>query len=81
MTKESRQKFKYLENEKNFSDKIKVYEKYIFRELSLKQIKQIFLEVESPTLRYSSTREATRIKFFITSCVSLVAIQTCTIIL
>ena len=42
MTKKSRQKVKYLENEKAFF--------IIFKGLSMKQITQLFLEGESPTL-------------------------------
>ena len=49
MTKKSRYEFKYLENDKSFLDEIKVF-LTIFRGLLLKQIKQIFLEGESPTL-------------------------------
>ena len=49
MTKKSRYEFKYLENDKSFLDEIKVF-LAIFRGLLLKQIKQIFLEGESPTL-------------------------------
>ena len=48
MTKISRQKFKYVENKKSFSDEIKVFF-FIFEAPSLKEIKQIFLEGESPT--------------------------------
>ena len=41
MTKKSRQKFKYLENKNSFLDEIKnIF--IIFKELSLKQIKQCF---------------------------------------
>ena len=50
MTKKSRQKFKYIENEKAFKMKQKVFLK-IFKGLSLKQIKKFFLEDESPTLK------------------------------
>ena len=40
---------KYLENEKSFEDEIKnIF--IIFKELSIKQITQIFLEAKSPTL-------------------------------
>ena len=42
MTKKSRQKVKYLENEKAFF--------ILFKGLSMKQITQLFLEGESPTL-------------------------------
>ena len=42
MTKKSRQKVKYLENEKAFF--------IIFKGLSMKQITQLFLEGKSPTL-------------------------------
>ena len=45
--KKSRQKFNYLENEKSFKDEIK---SIIFEGLSLKQIKKICWEGESPTL-------------------------------
>ena len=38
MTKKSRQKFKYLENEKSFQDEIGIFNK----RLLLKQIKQYF---------------------------------------
>ena len=48
MTKNSRQKFKYLENEKSFKDKKKTFF-VIFKGVSLKQIKQRS-EDESPTL-------------------------------
>ena len=49
MSKMSRQNFKYLENEKNLKDEIKSIF-IIFKGLSLKQIKQVFLEGEGPTL-------------------------------
>ena len=43
------QKLKYLEKEKSFQDEIKTFF-IIFKGLSIKQITQIFLEGESPTL-------------------------------
>ena len=46
MSKMSRQNFKYLENQKNLKDEIKSIF-IIFKGLSLKQIKQVFLEGES----------------------------------
>ena len=49
MPKKSRQKFKYLENEKSFKDEMKAFF-IIFEGLSLKQIKKNLLESESPTL-------------------------------
>ena len=49
MTKNSRRKLKHLENEKSFQDKIKRFF-IIFEGLLLKQIKQTFLEGESPIL-------------------------------
>ena len=49
MTKNSRQKLKHLENEKSFQDKIKRFF-IIFEWLLLKQIKQFFVEGESPIL-------------------------------
>ena len=48
MPKKSRQKLKYLENEKIFSDEIKSIF-HLFEGLSLKQIKIFFLEGERPT--------------------------------
>ena len=49
MPKKSKQKFKYLENEKSFQDEIKgIF--IIFEGLSLKQIIKRFLEGDSPTL-------------------------------
>ena len=50
MTKKSRQKFKYLENEKSFYDEIKNIFHH-FEGLLLKQIIKFFLEGESPTLK------------------------------
>ena len=47
MNKKS-QTFKYLENEKSFLHEIRI----IFKELLLKQIKETFLEDDSPTLSY-----------------------------
>ena len=47
MPKKSRQKLKYLENEKMKQKAFFI----IFEGLSLKQIKQTFLEGESPTLK------------------------------
>ena len=49
MTKKSRQKLKYLENEKSFKGERKAFF-IIFKGLSLKQIKQIFLDGKGPTL-------------------------------
>ena len=50
MTKKSLQKRKYLENETSFQDEIKnIF--ITFKGLSIKQITQIFLKGESPTLR------------------------------
>ena len=49
MTKNSGQKFKYLENEKSFSEKKKVF--IIFIGILLKQIKLFFLESESLNLK------------------------------
>ena len=49
MTKKSRQKFKYFENEKGFKKWYKNIVHTFFKELSMKKIKQ---EHESPTLRY-----------------------------
>ena len=46
-----RQKSKYLEKEKSFWYEVKSIF-LIFEGLSLKQIKQIFLEGENPTLKY-----------------------------
>ena len=46
MTKKSRQKFKYLENEKSFCGEIKS----ILKWLSMKQLTKIFWEDERPTL-------------------------------
>ena len=46
MTKKSRQKFKYLENEKSFWGKKKGLF-IIFKGISLKQIKLFFLEGQS----------------------------------
>ena len=51
MTKKSRQKFKYLENKKSFSDEIKS-SFYHFKRFSTEQIKQFFLEGESLTLSH-----------------------------
>ena len=47
MNKKS-ESFKYLGNEKSFLHEIKI----IFKELLLKQIKETFLEDDSPTLSY-----------------------------
>ena len=53
MPKKSRQKFKYLENEKSFQDEIKAF-LIIFKGLSLKQIKQIFFgKLESDFKKFS----------------------------
>ena len=49
MTKTSRQKFKYLENQKIFQNEIKSI-CIILKERSLKQIKQNFFEDQIPTL-------------------------------
>ena len=49
ITKNPKQKLKYMENEKSFYE-IKAF-LVICEELSLKQAKQILLEGESPTLR------------------------------
>ena len=49
ITKNPKQKLKYIENEKSFYE-IKAF-LVICKELSLKQAKQILLEGESPTLR------------------------------
>ena len=50
MTKKSRRKFKYLKNEKSIKDGTKrIF--HDFKGLSLKQIKQFFLEGDSSTLR------------------------------
>ena len=54
MLKKSRQKFKYLENEKSY-DEIKML--IIFEVLSLKQIKMFFLEGESQTLIKTSSSD------------------------
>ena len=48
MTKKLRQKFKYLNNEKSFQDEILFF--IICKWLSLKQLKQLFLEGKSLTL-------------------------------
>ena len=50
MAKNSWQKLKYLENRKSFVDEMKSLF-ILFKGLSLKEITQIFLEGESPTLR------------------------------
>ena len=55
MTKKSRQKFKYVEIEKSFKDEIKSIFDH-FKGLLLRQIKQTFLEGESPTLSRSPKR-------------------------
>ena len=49
MTKMSRQKFKYLENEKSFYDEIKSIFYHFLRAI-IEVNKKIFLEGESPTL-------------------------------
>ena len=61
MPKKSRQKFKYLENEKSFKDEIKAFF-IIFEGLSLKQIKKTLLEGESPTLNWGFLSAAYFIK-------------------
>ena len=48
MTKQSRQKLKYLENDKSFYDEIKSIFHHFVR--AFIEIKQIFLEGERPTL-------------------------------
>ena len=53
MTKISRQKIKYFENEKSFYHKIKSI--LGLKGLSLEQIKQFFLEVGTLTLKHSKT--------------------------
>ena len=50
MTKNSRQKFNYLENEKSYNVKEEAF-LIIFKGLSLEQIKTFFLEVESSALK------------------------------
>ena len=50
MTKSSRLKFKYLEKESSFYDKIKAIFG-ILKRISLKQVKQIFWECKSQTLK------------------------------
>ena len=50
MTKKSRQKFKYLENEKNFQDEIKSIFRHFWRAI-IEANKKHFLERESPTLK------------------------------
>ena len=57
ITKNPKQKLKYIENEKSFYDEIKAF-LVICKELSLKQTKQIFLEGESPTLREIGKRNS-----------------------
>ena len=52
----SRQKFKYLKNEKNFQDEIKKTFFIIFKVILMKQIK-FFLEGESPTLIITSSSD------------------------
>ena len=49
MTKKPWQRLKYLEDEKSFWDEIKSIFR-LFKGLSIKEITQIFLEGESPTL-------------------------------
>ena len=52
MTKNTRQKFKYLENEKSFQEEIKnIF--HNFQRAVIEANKTIFLEGESPTLKYS----------------------------
>ena len=51
MTKNSRQKFKYLEDKRAFKMKQKAFF-IILKGLSLKQMKQIFWERENPTLSF-----------------------------
>ena len=50
MPKKSRQKFKYLENEKSFYDEIKTIFHHLWRAI-IEANKNIFLEGEGPTLR------------------------------
>ena len=67
MPKKSKQIFKYLENEKSFSDVIKNLF-IIFEGISLKQIKKFFLEDGSTALNILRTKRAFKIKqkaFFI----------------
>ena len=47
MTKKSWQKYEKIENMKRFKDLF-----IIFKDLSMKQITQIILEGENPTLKY-----------------------------
>ena len=57
MAKNSRQNFKYPENEKMKTFKMKwISSLIIFKRLSFKQIKQMFLEGESPTLIQNFTK-------------------------
>ena len=49
MTKKSRQKFKYLENEKRVYDEIKSIFNHFWRAI-IEESKKYFLEGESPTL-------------------------------
>ena len=62
VTRKSGQKFKYLENEKSFKDEIKCIF-HDFKGLSLKQIKQIFLEGGRRTLRKNGSRKVPPGKF------------------
>ena len=54
MTKMPWQKLKYHENEKSFQDEIKTFF-IIFKGLSIKQVTQIFLQGENPTLTNKPT--------------------------
>ena len=54
MTKKSKKKFKYLQNEKRF--------KRAFKGLSLKQIKQFFFGSESPTLKEKIWQDVKRVR-------------------
>ena len=55
MPKKSRQKFKYLENEKSFQDEIKSIF-YNFLRAIIEANKKGFLEGESPTLKVQSCK-------------------------
>ena len=50
MIKTSRQKVNYIKSVKSFQDEIFI----IFKDISLKQIEQFFLQGESPTLIHPS---------------------------
>ena len=59
MTEKSRQKVKYIENEKSFQDEIKSisrpFERVFILAKIIKKKKQIFLEGESPTFKVKSS--------------------------